>query len=60
MMRYEDLVRASTIEEFANKLKRGLGGCRLMYDGYDQGFITEDIYKLIDTVASEMGGESSD
>ena len=46
--------RSAAIEEFAEKLKCGLGGCRLMYDGYDQGFVTEDVYKLIDIVVSEM------
>lgn len=48
-------VRAETIEEFVDKFKCGLGGCRLMYDEAGQGFVTEDIYKLIDIVVSEMG-----
>lgn len=47
-------IRSATIEEFTEKLKEGLGGCRLMYDGAGQGFVTEDIYKLIDIVVSEM------
>ena len=47
-------IRSATIEEFAEKLRDGLGGCRLMYDGEGQGFVTEDIYKLIDIVVSEM------
>lgn len=51
-------VRAATIEEFSEKLKAGLGGCRLMYDEYDQGFITEDIYNLIKIVVDEMERES--
>lgn len=52
-------VRTATIEEFTEKLKEGLGGCRLMYDGMDQGFVTEDIYKLIEIVVSEMAGKVS-
>ena len=47
-------VRSSTIEEFTEKLKDGLGGCRLMYDEAGQGFVTEDVYKLIDIVVTEM------
>jgi hypothetical protein len=47
-------VRSATIEEFTKKLKEGLGGCRLMYDEAGQGFVTEDVYKLIEIVVSEM------
>ena len=50
----EEEIRAATIEEFTEKLKCGLGGCRLMYDGEGQGFVTEDIYRLIDIVVEEM------
>ena len=51
-------VRAATIEEFSEKLKLGLGGCRLMYDEAGQGFVTEDVYKLIAIVVDEMERES--
>ena len=47
-------VRSATIEEFTEKLKCGLGGCRVMHDGLDTGFVSEDIYKLIESVGSEM------
>lgn len=47
-------IRSATIEEFTEKLKAGLDGCRLMYDDYSQGFITEDVYKLIEIVVDEM------
>ena len=50
-------VRSAAIEEFAEKLKLGLGGCRLMYDEAGQGFVTEDVYKLIDIVVEEMERE---
>ncbi len=50
-------VRSATIEEFAEKLKFGLGGCRLMYDEAGQGFVTEDVYKLIEIVVDEMERE---
>ena len=55
-----DEVRAATIEEFTEKLRDGLGGCRLMYDEAGQGFVTEDIYKLIEIVVSEMEGKYSE
>ena len=47
-------VRSATIEEFTEKLKYGLGGCRLMYDEASQGFVTDDVYRLIDIVVEEM------
>lgn len=50
-------VRSATIEEFTEKLKLGLGGCRLMYDEAGQGFVTEDVYKLIEIVVDEMERE---
>lgn len=54
----EEEVRAATIEEFTEKLKLGLGGCRLMYDEAGQGFVTEDVYNLIKIVVEEMEGKS--
>ena len=50
-------VRSATIEEFTEKLKAGLGGCRLMYDEAGQGFVIEDIYRLIEIVVEEMERE---
>lgn len=50
-------IRAATINEFAEKMKLGLGGCRLMYDEAGQGFVTEDVYKLINIVVDEMERE---
>lgn len=59
MMKKTDLseVRSATIEEFVEKLKLGLGGCRMMYDEAGQGFVSEDIYRLIDIVVEEMERE---
>ena len=54
----EEEIRAATIEEFTEKLKLGLGGCRLMYDEAGQGFVTEDVYNLIKIVVEEMEGKS--
>jgi hypothetical protein len=54
----EEEIRAATIEEFTEKLKLGLGGCRLMYDEVGQGFVTEDVYNLINIVVEEMEGKS--
>jgi hypothetical protein len=47
-------IRTATIKEFVEKMKEGLGGCRLMYDEAGQGFVTEDVYNLINIVVSEM------
>jgi hypothetical protein len=57
MKKTEAEVRSATIEEFTEKLKCGLGGCRLMYDEAGHGFVTEDVYRLIDIVVEEMERE---
>jgi hypothetical protein len=56
----DEEIRAATINEFAEKMKLGLGGCRLMYDEAGQGFVTEDVYKLINIVVDEMEREHCD
>lgn len=47
-------IRSAAIEEFTEKLKCGLIGCRVMHDGLDTGFVSKDIYKLIEIVVEEM------
>ena len=47
--------RNKVIKEFAEKLKDGLGDCRLVTDeAWISGFDTGDVYNLIDRIVREM------